>query len=240
MKFCFKIATVLLLAIVSSLSALALTVGYEPAANSAANAATMEAVSYHCYGPPAVLKYSDIPRPEPGDTELLVKVASASIYPLDWHYMRGSPYLMRLMTGIGAPQDSRLGVDFADTVEAVGNAVATFKVGDRVYGGTDGAFAEYLTVDQSKSVSTVPDNISLAQAASVPIAGVSALQALRDKGYLSLLARSFTATGKSPEQIHEIGKAKVARILAEMEPVKDSLKFEGGLNAFNNFLRTDR
>ena len=118
--------------------------------------------------------------------------------------------------------------------------MATFKVGDRVYGGTDGAFAEYLTVDQSKSVSTVPDNISLAQAASVPIAGVSALQALRDKGYLSLLARSFTATGKSPEQIHEIGKAKVARILAEMEPVKDSLKFEGGLNAFNNFLRTDR
>ncbi|MEH6608536.1 MAG: NAD(P)-dependent alcohol dehydrogenase [Halioglobus sp.] len=188
MKFRYKVATALLFAIVSSLSALALTVGYtsacEPAANSAPSAATMKAISYRCYGPPAVLEYNDIPRPEPGDTELLVKVASASVNPTDWHYMRGSPYLLRLMSGIGAPQDSRLGVDFAGTVEAVGNMVAKFKVGDRVYGGTTGAFAEYLTVDQSRSVSPVPDDISLAQASSVPIAGVSALQALRDKGGL--------------------------------------------------------
>jgi NADPH:quinone reductase-like Zn-dependent oxidoreductase len=98
--------------------------------------------------------------------------------------MRGAPYLMRMMVGIGAPKDTSMGVDFSGTVEAVGKNVEQFKPGDEVFGGGDGAFAEYLTVREDRGVVPKPENVSFEHAASVGIAGVTALQALRDHGKL--------------------------------------------------------
>jgi len=156
----------------------------EPAPAIAEGAELMKAITYRCYGSPDVLEFADVEKPTPADDEVLIKIRAAGVNPLDWHDMRGSPYFIRLGTGLGAPKDTRLGVDFAGTVEAVGSAVIRFKPGDDVFGGANGAFAEYLTVSQDKGLVLKPADISFAQAASVPIAGLTALQALRDSGKL--------------------------------------------------------
>ena len=148
----------------------------------AANTPAMKAVVHRCYGTADVLKVEDVPKPIPGDYGVLVKVHAASVNPLDWHLLRGDPYLMRMGTGLGAPKDSRLGVDFAGTVEAVGKKVTRFKVGDAVFGGRDGALAEYVTVREAGALALKPDNVTFEQAAAVPVAALTALQALRDKG----------------------------------------------------------
>jgi NADPH:quinone reductase-like Zn-dependent oxidoreductase len=144
----------------------------------------MKAIVYRCYGAPDVVKLEDVTKPVPADDRMLVKVHAASVNPLDWHFMRGKPYIMRPMAGFGAPKDTRMGVDFAGTVEAVGKDVTQFKPGDEVFGGADGAFAEYVTVRGKGSVALKPANISFEQAAAVPIAAITALQALRDQGKL--------------------------------------------------------
>jgi NADPH:quinone reductase-like Zn-dependent oxidoreductase len=149
-----------------------------------AGAQTMKGVVARCYGSPEVLRFENVVKPIPADDELLVKVHAASANPLDWHYMRGKPYIMRGEAGFGAPADSRTGVDFAGTVEAVGKSVKSFKPGDAVFGGRSGAFAEYLTVRESRAVVLKPENVTFEQAAAVPIAGITALQALRDTGKL--------------------------------------------------------
>ncbi|PLW81297.1 alcohol dehydrogenase [Kineobactrum sediminis] len=122
--------------------------------------------------------------PAPGDEEVLIKVHAASVNPLDWHYMRGTPYFIRLFSGIGAPSDPRMGVDFAGTVEAVGSKVTRLKPGDRVFGGRSGAFAEYLLTPEDRAIALIPDTVSFEDAAAVPIAAVTAMQALRDHGQL--------------------------------------------------------
>ncbi len=149
-----------------------------------AGALTMKAIVYRCYGSADVLKLEDIAKTVPADDRVLVKVSAASVNPLDWHYMRGEPYFMRAMSGIGTPKDIRLGVDFAGTVEAVGKNVKSFKPGDAVFGGADGAFAEYVSVREHGALALKPANVTFEQAAAVPIAAVTALQALRDKGRL--------------------------------------------------------
>jgi NADPH:quinone reductase-like Zn-dependent oxidoreductase len=111
-------------------------------------------------------------------------VHAAGVNPYDWHFMRGSPFLMRLMVGLGSPKDPRMGVDFAGTVEAVGAAVTRYRVGDPVFGGASGSFAEYVVIREDRAVTGKPDNVSFEQAAGVPIAGLTALQALRDQGRL--------------------------------------------------------
>jgi NADPH:quinone reductase-like Zn-dependent oxidoreductase len=142
----------------------------------------MKAVVYCNYGVPN-LKFQEIEKPAPADDQLLVKVHAASVNPLDWHFIEGTPYVMRAMgVGLRKPKDTRLGVDFAGTVEAVGKNVTKFKPGDDVFGGRDGAFAEYVCVRESRAVALKPANVTFEQAASVPIAGVTALQGLRDKG----------------------------------------------------------
>jgi NADPH:quinone reductase-like Zn-dependent oxidoreductase len=143
---------------------------------------SMKAIVYRCYGGPEVLKLESIAKPIPTDNRVLVKVQAASVNPLDWHYMRGKPYVMRPGSGIGAPNSFSMGADFAGTIEAVGKNVKRFKPGDEVYGDGDGAFAEYLSVSESGAVALKPTNMSMEQAAAVPIAGITALQALRDKG----------------------------------------------------------
>jgi NADPH:quinone reductase-like Zn-dependent oxidoreductase len=144
----------------------------------------MKAIVYRCYGSSDVLGFEDIEKPTPADDEVLVKVVAAAVNPLDWHFMRGTPYFLRLMTGVGAPDFSGLGVDFAGTVEAVGSQVKRFKPGDDVFGGANGTFAEYVTVHESGALVMKPADVSFEQAASAPIAAITALQALRDIGKL--------------------------------------------------------
>src|SRR5262249_33756518 len=100
-----------------------------------AGATLMKAIVRRCYGSPDVLTSEDVPKPTPADDEVLVKVHAASVNPLDLHYVEGTPYLLRIDRGFGKPDDPRLGVDFAGTVEAVGNLVRRFKPGDAVFGG---------------------------------------------------------------------------------------------------------
>ena len=144
----------------------------------------MKAVVYRCYGPPDVLTIEDLEKPMPGPDELLVRVHAASVNPYDWHFMRGSPYLMRLGSGIGAPSNIRIGADFAGTVEAVGSNVTRFGPGDEVFGGTSGAFGQYVTPKADRGIARKPAEVTFEQAASAPIAAVTALQALRDHGQL--------------------------------------------------------
>ena len=147
-------------------------------------AGTMKSVRYHCYGSPDVLRLERVAIPTPADDQVLVRVEAAGVNPLDWHYMRGEPYLVRLMAGIGAPDDPKLGVDFAGTVEAVGSAVTRFQPGDEVFGGVTGAFSEYVVIGQDRAIAHKPANVSFEEAGTVAIAAVTALQGLRDHGGL--------------------------------------------------------
>jgi NADPH:quinone reductase-like Zn-dependent oxidoreductase len=135
----------------------------------------------HCeYGGPEVLTLVDVEKPVPTDNQVLVKVHAASLNPLDLT-IRG-PLLIRPILGMRKPKDTRLGVDYAGTVEAVGKNVTEFKPGDEVFGGKNGALAEYVCVLASRAVALKPANMTFEQAASVPVAAITALQGLRDKG----------------------------------------------------------
>jgi NADPH:quinone reductase-like Zn-dependent oxidoreductase len=189
MKLRYKILSGIAIAVTVSITVLALVLSHNTACGPAPVVAdgveTMKAVIYRCYGSPDVLEYVDVAKPTPAADEVLVKVVAASVNPLDWHYMRGEPYFMRLMgVGVGTPADSRMGVDFAGVVESVGGDVADFKPGDEVFGGRSGAFAEFVIVPENRAIAMKPANMSFKQAASVGIAGVTAVQALRDHGKL--------------------------------------------------------
>src|SRR6202049_989786 len=182
----YKVGGVILTLVVFLLLSLGLSLSYDSACGPAPllpnKTQLMKAIVYRCYGSPDVLRFEDIEKPTAVDNQVLVKVHAASVNPLDWHYMRGTPYLVRTDSGLGKPTDPRLGGDFAGTVEAVGRNVKRLKPGDEVFGGRDGAFAEYVTVREERAVVLKPANVTFEQAASVPIAGITALQALRDKG----------------------------------------------------------
>jgi NADPH:quinone reductase-like Zn-dependent oxidoreductase len=146
--------------------------------------ALMKAVVLCQYGSPDVLRYQEIEKPAPGDDQLLVKVRAAAVNPLDWHRMRGEPYFGRAEFGLRKPKSLGFGVDFAGTVEAVGRNVARFKPGDEVFGGRVGAFADYVTIREDRAVVPKPPGVTFEEAAAIPVAGITALQALRDKGRL--------------------------------------------------------
>ena len=143
----------------------------------------MKAINYYNYGSPDVLRFEEIQKPTAGDNEVLIKVRAASVNPLDWHFMRGTPYFLRMMAGLRKPKDRRLGVDVAGRVEAVGKNVTQFNPGDEVFGSCRGAFAEYVCTEESALVKK-PDNLTSEQAASVPVAAFTALQGLRDKAHI--------------------------------------------------------
>ncbi|HXP35778.1 MAG TPA: NAD(P)-dependent alcohol dehydrogenase [Chthoniobacterales bacterium] len=135
----------------------------------------------HCeYGGPEVLKVEDVEKPVPNDNQVLVRVRAASVNPLDLT-IRGL-WLLRPLSGLRKPKDTRLGVDYAGTVEAVGKNVTQFKPGDEVFGGKNGAIAEYVCALTDRSVVLKPANMTFEQAAAVPVAAITALQGLRDKG----------------------------------------------------------
>ncbi|MEP7291939.1 MAG: NAD(P)-dependent alcohol dehydrogenase [Chloroflexota bacterium] len=145
----------------------------------------MQAIVYTEYGAPDVLRLEDVAKPTPKDDEVLVRVHAASANPLDWHFMRGAPFLARLEGGLQKPKNPRLGADIAGRVEAVGSGVTRFKPGDEVFGDLSGnglgGFAEYATALENK-LALKPPNISFEQAAAVPVAAITALQGLRDMG----------------------------------------------------------
>ncbi len=143
----------------------------------------MKAALYTRYGPPEVVQITEVEKPVPKDDEVLLQVRAASVNPLDWHFMRGLPYLVRMMAGLRKPKDTRLGVDVAGQVEAVGRNVTQFKPGDQVFGSCRGAFAEYVCASESALVAK-PDNVTFEQVAAVPIAAYTALQGLRDQGQI--------------------------------------------------------
>jgi NADPH:quinone reductase-like Zn-dependent oxidoreductase len=144
----------------------------------------MKAIVYCEYGTADVLRLQDVERPTPADDEVLVKVRAAAVNPLDWHYMRGTPYLMRIGSGLRKPKDIRMGVDYAGIVEAVGRNVTEFKPGDEVLGGRSGAFAEYVAAKADRAIVLKPAAVTFEQAAGVPVAAITALQGLRDGGQL--------------------------------------------------------
>ena len=148
--------------------------------NTGAPANPIKAILHCEYGSPDILELRDVEKPVPNDNQLLVRVRAASVNPLDLT-IRG-PWMIRPLLGLRKPKDTRLGVDYAGIVEAVGKNVTNFKPGDEVFGGRDGALAEYVCVLADRAVALKPANMTFEQAASVPVAAITALQGLRDKG----------------------------------------------------------
>lgn len=143
----------------------------------------MKAILCEQYGPPEVLQLAEIAKPAPEENEVLVKVHAAAVNPLDFHFMRGTPYPIRLGSGLRRPNLKlrRTGADLAGEVEAVGGKVTQFTAGDAVFGASRGAFAEYVCCAEEK-LALKPAGVSFQAAAAVPVAGITALQGLRDKG----------------------------------------------------------
>jgi NADPH:quinone reductase-like Zn-dependent oxidoreductase len=139
----------------------------------------VRAITYCDYGTAEVLRLTPIEKPVPADNEVLVRVVAAAANPLDWHTIRGSPYVMRLGSGLRRPTELRLGVDYSGVVEAVGRDVSRFKPGDAVFGGRTGAFAEYVVARADGSITPKPERLSFEQAAAVPVAAITAFQGLR-------------------------------------------------------------
>lgn len=143
----------------------------------------MKALVRHRYGTPAALAVEEVAAPTPADDQVLLRVAAASVNPLDWHALTGTPWLMRLAEGVRRPKSPLLGRDVAGTVIAVGEKVAAFQPGDEVFGGAGASFAE-LALSKESGLALRPESVGVHAAAATPIAGLTALQALRDKGAL--------------------------------------------------------
>jgi NADPH:quinone reductase-like Zn-dependent oxidoreductase len=142
----------------------------------------MRAIVRNKYGSPDVLELQEIDKPDRADDCVLVRVRAASINPADWYGMTGRPYVGRAMMGLRKPKERVLGADFAGTVEAVGRDVTGFQPGDEVFGGRTGALAEYVCV--RNAVAPKPANLTFEEAAAIPVAAITALQGLRDKGQI--------------------------------------------------------
>lgn len=144
----------------------------------------MKAILFTQYGSPDVLQLMEVAKPVPKENEVLVQVQMAAANPLDWHRMRAAPFMVRLSDGLLAPKDPRLGADIAGRVLEVGSQVTQFQAGDEVFAETGaGGFAEYVAVKAS-AVALKPSGLSFAQAAAIPVAGLTALQGLRNTGKL--------------------------------------------------------
>jgi len=184
-KWIKRIAAALGILLAAALAVLAIAMSYDsscgPPPALAGSGTNMKAITRRCYGPPDVLAIENVEKPVTADNEMLVRVRAAGINSLEWHRVRGTPYVMRLDEGFGAPKDPRLGIDFAGTVETVGKDVTKFKPGDEIFGGKGGALAEYVTVREAGSIALKPPNVSFEQAAGSYVAALTALQALRDR-----------------------------------------------------------
>lgn len=177
-------------------------------------APSMQAARYRCYGDTQVIAWETVPRPVVSDSGVLVRVHAAATNPLDWHYMRGKPYIMRLSSGIGRPSDVRLGTDFAGVVEVVGASVTRFAPGDSVFGASSGTFGQYIIVHEAGSMARLPHGLSLEQAGVVAVAATTALQAVRDVGVVTSGQRVLVngASGGVGTYAVQIAKAMGAHV----------------------------
>jgi NADPH:quinone reductase-like Zn-dependent oxidoreductase len=142
----------------------------------------MKAILFAQYGSPDVLQLAQVERPTPNEDQVLVKVVAAAANPLDWHGMRGEPFIARMGNGIRRPKDQRLGADIAGRVEAIGKNVTEFKPGDEVFGAVGaGGFAEYVCTPE-KNLALKPGNVSFEAAAATPVVGFTAIQGFRHAG----------------------------------------------------------
>lgn len=176
----------------------------------------MKAYLYADYGGPEVLRLAEIAKPTPKDNQVLIRVRAVSVNPYDWHFMRGEPRVMRIGAGLRKPKSSRVGVDLAGVIEAVGKDVTQFKLGDEVFGGVGGAFAEYVCSAEQR-IARKPANISFEQAAGVTVAGVTALQALRDHGQVTagtkvLINGASGGVGTFAVQLAKVLRAEVSGV----------------------------
>lgn len=143
----------------------------------------MKAIIYEKYGAPDVIELRATEKPTPKDHQVLIQVQAASVNAYDWHFLTADIFVVRLSAGWLKPKNNRLGADVAGRVEAVGKAVTQFQVGDEVFGMANGSFAEYVCAAE-KSIAQKPRNASFGEASAIPMAGVTALQALRDAGQI--------------------------------------------------------
>lgn len=207
----------------------------------------MKAVVYHEYGSPDVLQLRDVEMPEPRPNELRIRMRAASVNPADSYLMRGSPYMLRLQSGLTRPKNKGLGLDFAGVVDSVGDDVTTFRVGDEVFGeitdfstGRTRALAEYLCVDAALAVKK-PHGIGFAEVATVPMAGCAALYAVRDYGQVTSGQHVLINGAGGGVGVHAVQLAKHfgATVTAVCSEAKRSLMHDIGADHVIDYRRHD-
>jgi len=204
----------------------------------------MKAVLFQGFGGPDILRCEEVDKPVPSDDEVLVRVRAASINPLDWKTMKGGPWLARVLLGWGKPKLKIPGVDLAGDVEAAGSNVTGFRPGDAVFGACRGAFAEYAVAKAAgEKVVLVrkPENVSFEQAASVPVAGLTALQGLRDHGRLQPGQKALVngAAGGVGTFAVQIAKASGAQVTAVCSTRNVSMVRSLGADRVVDYTRED-
>ena len=201
----------------------------------------MKAVVRTRYGSPDVLELRELDTPVPADDEVLVRVRAASVNRADWYSLTGRPWIARPMSGLRRPKSDRLGTDFAGTVEAVGRHVTTFRPGDEVFGGRDGALAEYVCVREERAIAPKPANVTFEQAGAVGVAGLTALQGLRDKGGLEAGERVLVngASGGVGTFAVQVAKALGAEVTGVCSPENVELVRSLGADHVVDYTRDD-
>ena len=205
----------------------------------------MKAIQFKNYGGPEVLEYVDLPNPTPGPNEVLVKIQAAALNAADWHIMRGTPYFMRLAFGLFKPKFTRLGCDLSGVVEAVGEEVTAFSVGDEVCGEVSGgevgfgAFSEYLAVKPERLIHK-PTNLSFEEAAALPLSAITAWQGLK-KGGLTAGEEMLIngASGGVGTYVIQLAKALGAHVTAVCSTGKIDLVKELDADEVIDYTQTD-
>ena len=200
----------------------------------------MKAIVQDRYGSADVLEFRDIENPAVGDNEVLVRVRAAGCGPDVWHLMTGLPYFARLTVGFRRPKVGIRGWDVAGTVDAVGSAVVAFRPGDEVMGTVEGSFAE-LAIGRPDRLGPKPARLTFEQAAAVPISGVTALQALRDKGGVGPGQRVLIigAAGGVGSFAVQIAKASGAEVTGVCSTTKADLVRSIGADEVIDYTRED-
>ena len=207
----------------------------------------MKAVVHHRYGPPDVLQLQDVEMPQPAPHELRIRMRAASVNPADLYLLRGSPYMLRLQMGLKRPKNNGIGLDFAGVVDAVGEAVTAFRPGDEVFGkiadlstGHTRALAEYLCVNAAAAVKK-PHGIGFAEAAAVPLAGSTALYAVRDYGQVSSGQHVLINGAGGGVGVHAVQLAKIygATVTAVCSEAKRSLMHALGADHVIDYRKHD-
>jgi NADPH:quinone reductase-like Zn-dependent oxidoreductase len=202
----------------------------------------MRAIVYQRYGSGEVLELRDIDRPVPNEDQVLVRVRAAALNPLDHYMVTGTPYLVRMQWGLSKPRKPRTpGVDLAGTVEAVGAKVTRFRAGDEVFGNGTGALAEYACAAADGVLAPKPANLTFEQAAAVPVAGLTALIGVRDKGRIQPGQRILVigAAGGVGTFAVQIAKALGAHVTGVCGPTNVDLVCSLGADQVVDYTRED-